>query len=334
MMFTLFDGEKYFDKNGIAEHAGKNVICDVKADFSLKKLNNYTMSDAIKTLNCAKENVGNDDIVRLIFPEKCNTLLSKIPQLFRRGCYYLQQIHIHNFSNLYNELNRHNIYILEDAAAAVCADKTPENHGWIYAAKHSKWRIICGIGRGVVVSRRLADGIDIDFEIDRTLIYLKRFNLAENFCIFRSEEFIQKNQGAIENYWADTAKKVPISPVREAQKSIKKHLSAITAVLACSAFAAFAFGVVMHLWNSEYPINCSNIHLKNNNIDITINEENVEDVKNFIETFRHEFLPWKGFRTVRKKYPYTVIKKISLNNNEIKVYTDDKNSGKVICIKK
>lgn len=334
MMFTLFDGEKYFDKNGITEHAGQDIICDVKADFSLKKLNNYMMLDAIKTLDCAKENVENDDIVWLIFPEKCKTFLDKFLWLFRRDCYYLQQVNVHNFSNLYNELSAHNIYILEDVVAAVCANKTPENHGWLYAAKHDKWRIICGIGRGIVVSRRLAGDIDINSEIDRTLIYLKRFNLAENFCVFRSEEFIQGNQGVIENFWVDIAEKVQISPVRKKQKSLEKRLSIMMKILIYLTSVTLAFGIVMHLWNNEYPMNCSDIHLKNNNIDVIISENNVEDVRNFVETIRHEFLPWNDFRIVRKKYPYAIIKKISLNNNEMKVYIDEKNSEKVICIKK
>lgn len=347
MMFTLFDGEKYFDKYGVSSNFGKDVICDVKSDFFLKKLDNYTLLDALKTLDCAKQNAESGATVRMIYPEKNGTFWNKF---FHRNCYYLQEISIYDFSNLYNRLANCNLYLLEDVIAALCANKTPKKQGWLYVARHRKWRIICGVGKGIILSRSITGEIDIKLEIDRTLVYLKRFKLADEFCVFTYEKlmsFFQKNHASadipVESFLVGIAEKFQIPPVCKKRKS----LSIAITCLSCTGAIAFAIGLVLSVWNEQHSVVRTNLCLKNNSVEIVVNEDNVNEVRSFLETISNEFLPWNDFCVIRKKYPYMNINKISLNNNEIKIYTTDlvdiksenisvdrKNGETTICIKK
>lgn len=345
-MFTLFDGEKYYNKHKVTERFSDNIILDVKSDFELKKLENYTIFEAIKAFRCAQKNATENNVVRLIYPKRFNAL--------RKGCFYLQQISIHNFVDIAQKFSACNLFILEEVVAVICSSRVAENQGWIYATKHSKWRIICGYQKGIIVSRSLSEHIDINAEIERTLIYLRRFNLVESFQVFLlnhpSEmwnDFFQ-NSNTSSSAVCLLAEKLSLNPIKKKRNALKKQLDIASTALFSCAFVLGIFGVGLHMWNVENAASSYDFHLKNKNVEVRITPNNINEIEKFFGYFQHEFLPWNDFALVRKMFPNIVINKISTDKNIIKVYTNSpisKNNDKnisvnqqnneyVICIKK
>lgn len=344
-MFTLFDGEKYYNKHGISNHVSNNIILDVKSDFLLKKLENCTFFDAVKMLHCAKKNVK-DAIVRLIYPSKFN--------IFRKNYFYLQQIQIPYYSDISSKFRTHNLFVLEEIIATVCSSKVPDNQGWIYIAKHRYWRIVCGYKKGIILSRTLPENTSIDLEIERTLTYLKRFNLAENFHVFRLNypskiwnDFFKNSDDASVGI-CSLAEKLSISPIKKKKLSLKKSLDITSNLLFLLAFILTLFGVSLHMQNMNSVTNLPDFRIENKNIKAKITGNNIDEIEKFFGYFQKEFLPWNDFILVRKLFPNIIINKISMDKDTVKIYTtssikknnnpnisvEKKNNESVICIKK
>lgn len=346
MMFTIFDGEKYVNKHGVTDSPTDNIILDVKSDFLLKKLENCTILDAIKALFCARKNTKDNNIIRLIYPNKFNIL--------RKNCFYLQQIQPHNFYNISTRLFEHNLFILEEVVATICSSKIYDDQGWIYVAKHSKWRIICGYGKGVIVSRSLPENANINAEIERTLVYLRRFNLGKDFHIFRLDypsqtwkEFFQNSTEASAGI-CSLAEKLSINPIQKKKYSLEKQLNIVSNLLFLIAFILVVFGVGLHIWNAENFIKFPSIYIENKNIRVKITRNNINKIEKFFEYFHKEFLPWNDFKLIRKIFPGIIINKISVDKNVARIYTtssieknedpnifiEKQDNESVICIKK
>ena len=301
-----------------------DVILNSKCDFSLKLLKNCNLFDAYNALICARKNetpkINEKIIFRLI---KC----SKV-SLINRSDFYLQKIVIN--CNLNKKL-----YLLEDFVAEFCSKKITNNNGWIYIEKiNDIWRIIGGIKRGIILSRFLPAHIDIKEEIERTKIYMRRFNLADDFEIF--QEISNNINTLIQN---------------------KKHIDAIffkkseyyQNVVSNIIFGISAIILTICLYIQFLLPEVSktqNITVHNNYLSAKITTQNFDTINEFIKNIQDSFYPVWDFYRIKKLYPNLNINKISITKDKIEIHTKDnvsiskdiqvinKQGENIICIKK
>jgi hypothetical protein len=296
-------------------------------EFSLEKLKNCSLLDAYRILICQKKALLDREKAFLIPKDKII--------LFGKSDFYIQKISLPK--NL--EKTGDKVYLIENVVAEFCGSyRKIFEHDWWLATNRSarNFRIIAGIGKGIVLSRFLPFHSDISDEISKTIVYLQRFGMKKEVKIFSSMEEIEIHPKTNDEI---NCQKIFIPKCTEAETirllgRIKPvisdgiHVKILNDKALCTALLA----VILILCKIEQSIRHNekvisslqkNVHIATKHIEFDINGENFSAIKQFVSLLKNSRHPLELFKKasdIRQRYDLP-IEHLSFENGVLKIKT-------------
>ncbi|MDR2646296.1 MAG: hypothetical protein LBC04_03950 [Holosporaceae bacterium] len=296
-------------------------------EFSLEKLRNCSLLDAYRVLFCKRKALSDQEKAFLIPKDKII--------LFGKSDFYIQKVSLPK--NL--EKAEDKIYLIENVVMEFCSTYSKIfEHDWWLAANcgAQNFRIIAGIGKGIILSRFLPLYVDISEEISKTIMYLQRFGLKEEIKVFSSMEEIKihlKISSEIncqkifipECNETETARLLGrIKPVMTDGIHIKL-LNDKALYIALLAIIFILCKVEQSIRHTEKVISSlrKNTRIITKYIELEINNENFSAIKQFVSSLKKSHHPLELFEKasdICRKYDLS-IEHLSFENETIKIKT-------------
>lgn len=296
------------------------------AKFSLEHLQDCTLWDALRVLYYRKKFAPKTEEIYLVPPF----------DFFGKQNFYLQHI----------DCVGENLLLLENAVAELCV-KNFENNIWIFVLKQKdNTEIIAGINRGIILTRTLNAKIELPEEINRTIIYLKRFgfddepkiisnkSISGSEIIFASDLLKTKQVKNFEN---------PVDGLIEFAKRSNAHVfkknysHEILLFLIFIAVFLFLCGIyfvceINRLVDdiSGYP---TAFEIKNKNAKIEVNKNNLGELQSFFDEINKSVPFVSEFENLQTKLNGVEVKGVSIDNKHtaVKIFA---NSAETNSLKK
>lgn len=296
------------------------------AKFSLEHLQDCTFWNALRVLYYRKKFALQTEEIYLVPPF----------DFFGKQNFYLQHI----------DCAGENLLLLENAVAELCA-KNFENDVWIFVLKQEdSTEIIAGINRGIILTRTLNVKIKLSEEINRTVIYLKRFGFGDDPKLVSNEpisgdeiifttDILKKEQ--VKNFenpvdgLIEFAKK---SSVHIFKKNYSHEILLFLIFTAAFLFLCgiyFACEINMLVDDiSGYP---TVFEIKSKNKKIKVNKDNLGKLQNFFEKIDKSVPIVSEFENLQMKLNGIDVTGVSIDNRHtaVKIFA---NSAEANSLKK
>ncbi|MDR1982586.1 MAG: hypothetical protein LBQ08_02195 [Holosporaceae bacterium] len=309
------------------------VLDTDEVEFFLEKLNNCSLWDTYKILNCKRKTLFQHERAFLIKKDRLN--------IWGKSDFYLQKISLPRGWNTTKE----DFCLMENAVEELCnsISEIKERTWWMYAANHSSGhlRIIAGIGKGIVLSRFLPTDSNTSQEVSKTVMYLQRFGMNKDMKFFSPLSRIEIHSKIGSEI---ACEKINIKKSDNMEKVIHDFLSnnsKVQSIIISSSYLErfldtkilYPILLVMTLIvlivnqcirDSEKVIASlkGNTHVTIENMQLKIDRENFPVVKRLINTLKDSRDPAELFQKaskIRRKYNI-LIERLSLEK-EIKIQT-------------
>ena len=308
-------------------------------DFSLDYLKNSNIYNALKSLQCKKKILAENEIAHLINKEKFS-LLSK-------DNFYIQTCVI-NDKSLFQKIIKKEIFLIEHAIYKLCKSVIEINDTtwWLYVAEHksSGVKIVAGIGNGIVYSRLFSDLNETERKVIETIRFLTREGLKDDIKIisFVDDLYIENvniinpflTKSDIETTLVELiANDKKIKPQFSKDNYIRKffcdyHNEILTFLAVCSFICfillCYLYDETARLKNSiEIEKDKLNIFVrdKSRTFSARINCKNIDEIRKFTEISQ------------QMQNPICLIEKIAkiLNKQKAEKISIEKDIAKIIC---
>ncbi|MDR0677642.1 MAG: hypothetical protein LBF57_03150 [Holosporaceae bacterium] len=294
--------ERIFDK--ILDKNPAGIILDKSSiSFSSERLQKCYVWDAYSALNCKKKILSSTEKAFLIFPDR----------IFKKSDFYIQKI---SFPEEFLS-GETDIFLTEKVIAEFCKslDVIDEKTQWLYAANHksSGLRIIVGFGGSIILTRFLPQNSEIEKEISKTIIYLRRFDINGKIKIFtpfsklqlaaltNSEIIhIEKYEDAEEAIADFLSKNRKIKPIYGKRFSFDDPRILTWSGIISVVFAGGIFYLKESIKENEHIITelRKDVTISAKHIKIIANSENFSFLKQFINEFKSSYNPVKMLQKI------------------------------------
>ncbi|MDR2723807.1 MAG: hypothetical protein LBB25_01200 [Holosporaceae bacterium] len=299
-------------------------------EFYLEKLNNCSLLDAYKILNCKKKILSTQERAFLIPKDKLI--------LFGKSDFYIQKISLPE--NL--EKSDDKIYLIEDIIAKFCNSfsKISDSDWWLYAANYnsSSFRIVAGVGKGIILSRFLSSCAHMSIEISKTIVYLQRFGMGKNIKVFSPSKEIEIHPKinadvCCQKIITDECDEIAvdrlsgeIKPIITNRIHLKKILNDKILYAALPVMILVLAKTDQSIRDHEKIISAlqKDIHITTKHIELQINSENFSEAKQFISMLKNLHDPLELFQKASKicrKYNLPVEQLLFENGSIVKIKT-------------
>ncbi|MDR0968243.1 MAG: hypothetical protein LBL99_01240 [Holosporaceae bacterium] len=295
-------------------------------EFSLEKLSGCSFWDARKILSCQRKTLSEREKAFLVSKDDLS--------LFKKSDFYIQKVSLPSDF----EKNKDDVYLIENIVAEFCSnvDRIRENEWWIYAARHwSNFRIIAGVGKGILLSRFLPLICNVSSEVSKTLKYLQRFGTMKNIKIFSPEisskinsninckrVFIENNVD-FEEFLLNHRR---VKPIASDKNQFEKFLDGRVFKIIVFVVVLVLFGIEKCVWDKKRVVSSleKSVRTATKDIKLEINEENFPSVKQVVEALKNSRDPLRLLEKaswLRQKYNIRIERLSFENGDTVKIKT-------------
>ena len=316
------------------------IDVSIRAKFILEKLENCSLFTAIKILHCRRKLMNAREDCYLIYPVNLWTW----DNWYRQHTFYMQSV------DIYQPIT--NALLMENVVAQFCCESLSPASKWVFVFSDNETvRIIAGIGKGIVLSRNLDFSINLQQELQRTVMYLRRFDnygqwtIVSN-CLIDEIDYVafsllckkihlhSEGISALEEF-ASTRK------IRLVLQDYSRYLNGMlsAAVIAMAVPISIQGIKIWELQNFiDHHICSSKLRSRDERVILDVNEHNIGVVEKLCSSLKNSVPFLEIFADLPQALNGANIEKLAITQGEIRAVTrsaSNKTSGSnTICIKR